>query len=161
MSRILPHPVVSAALFIMWLLMNQTVSPGPALVGAVLALLGGWALALLRPGRPRLGPARAVLRLTGVVLVDIARSNLAVARVILSRQKSHYSSFVHVQLRLRNPQALAILACILTAAPGTAWIEFDPEEGWLLLHVLDLPDQDSWAHIIQNRYEKPLMEIFP
>jgi multicomponent K+:H+ antiporter subunit E len=30
----------------------------------------------------------------------------------------------------------------------------------LLLHVLDLIDQESWVRIIKQRYEQPLMEIF-
>jgi multicomponent K+:H+ antiporter subunit E len=161
MSRFLPHPVISAALLMMWLLLNQTVSPGPVLVGLALALLGGWALAVLRPGRPRLARFGAVLRLTRAVLVDIARSNITVAGLILGRSKTRRSGFLRIQLRLRNPQALAVLACILTAAPGTAWVEFDAEEGWLLLHVLDLIDEESWARMIRDRYEEPLMEIFP
>jgi multicomponent K+:H+ antiporter subunit E len=53
-----------------------------------------------------------------------------------------------------------VLACILTATPGTAWVEFDSKDGWLLLHVLDLIDQETWVDIVKNRYEQPLLEIF-
>lgn len=160
MRWVLPHPYVSGGLFVMWLLLNQTAAPGPALVGAVVALLGGWALALLRPGHPRIRRIGAVLRLAGVVLVDIARSNLAVVGVILGRRKDRRAGFIRIQLSLRNPLALAILACILTATPGTAWVEYDPEDGWLVLHILDLIDEESWVRIVQDRYEQPLMEIF-
>ena len=61
---------------------------------------------------------------------------------------------------MRNESALAALACVLTATPGTAWVEFDTETGILLLHVLDLIDEESWVHIVKDRYEQPLMEIF-
>jgi multicomponent K+:H+ antiporter subunit E len=151
---------MTTALFIMWLLLNQSLSPGPALVGAVLALLGGWALAMLQPRHARLGRAGTVLRLAGMVLIDIGRSNLAVARIILHRRKDRRSGFIRIPLTLRDPGGLAALACILTATPGTAWVEFNPEEGWLLLHVLDLIDEESWVHIVKDRYERPLMEIF-
>lgn len=30
----------------------------------------------------------------------------------------------------------------------------------MLLHVLDLIDEDEWRRIIKERYEKRLMEIF-
>jgi multicomponent K+:H+ antiporter subunit E len=160
MKALLPHPLLSAGLLIMWLLMQQTVKPGPALVGAVVAVLGGWAFALLRPDTVRVRRLGAILRLARHVAVDVIRSNLGVAQVILFRRKDRRSGFVRIQLALRDPQALAVLAIILTATPGTAWLEFDSEEGWLLLHVLDLIDEASWARIVQERYEEPLMEIF-
>ena len=53
MRRMLPYPFVSAALFLLWLLLNESVAPGPMLIGAVLALLGGRAFALLEPGSAR------------------------------------------------------------------------------------------------------------
>lgn len=160
MRALLPHPLLSAGLFVMWLLLQQTVMPGPALVGAVVALLGGWVLALLRPGRMRLARLGTILRLAGHVAVDVLRSNLGVAQVILLRRKDRRAGFVHIQLAMRDPQALAVLAIILTATPGTAWVEFDAKNGWLLLHVLDLIDEASWIRIVRERYEQPLMEIF-
>ncbi|MDB5370588.1 MAG: multisubunit potassium/proton antiporter, PhaE subunit [Roseomonas sp.] len=160
MRRLLPHPIVSAALFVMWLLLNESIAPGPMLVGAVLAVLGGWALALLKPGRTRLRRLGVALRLAGVVVADLVRSNIAVTQVILHRRRDRRAGFLRIHLTLRNPQALAVLACILTATPGTAWVEYDTEDGWLLLHVLDLIDEASWVSIVKDRYERPLMEIF-
>ncbi|MDN3567405.1 Na+/H+ antiporter subunit E [Paeniroseomonas aquatica] len=160
MRVLLPHPLLSAGLLVMWLLMNQTLQPGPALVGALVALLGGWALALLRPGRSRLRRPGTILRLAGQVAVDVVRSNIGVAKVILLRRPDRRSGFIRVRLTLRDPQALAVLAVILTATPGTAWLEFDAGEGWLLLHVLDLIDEADWTRIIRDHYERPLLEIF-
>ena len=37
--RFLPHPVTSGALFVVWLLLNHTLSPGHMVLGAVLAVL--------------------------------------------------------------------------------------------------------------------------
>ncbi|MFT8245051.1 Na+/H+ antiporter subunit E [Roseomonas sp. BN140053] len=159
-TRLLPHPFLSAGLFIMWLLLQRDFTPGPALVGAAVGLVGGWALALLRPGRPRIGRPGTMLRLAGHVALDVLRSNLGVAQVILLRRKDRRSGFIHIQLALREPQALAVLAIILTATPGTAWVEFNAEEGWLLLHILDLVDEAEWVRIVKERYEAPLMEIF-
>ncbi|MBO1074587.1 Na+/H+ antiporter subunit E [Roseomonas marmotae] len=161
MRRLFPHPLISGALFVMWMLLNQTVSPGPALVGIVVAALGGWALDLLQPPPLRIRRPMIALKLLGHVLVDVAQSNLGVARVIFGQRKDRRTGFIRVQLALRDPRPLALLACILTATPGTAWVEFDEEDGWLLLHVLDLVDEATWVSIIRERYEQPLMEIFP
>ncbi|MCO6416897.1 Na+/H+ antiporter subunit E [Siccirubricoccus sp. KC 17139] len=160
MRRLLPHPLVSAALLALWLLLNQTLAPGPALVGIVVALLGGRAYDRLEQGRPRLRRPGIALRLAGLVLVDVARSNLAVARLILNRRQDPPAGFIRIPLALRDPRALAVLAAILTATPGSAWVEFDAEEGWLLLHVLDLGEEGEWVRLVKDRYEQPLLEIF-
>ena len=55
---------------------------------------------------------------------------------------------------------LAILAVIVTATPGSAWIEYNPARGLLLLHVFDLVDEATWVDQVKNRYEHLLMEIF-
>jgi multicomponent K+:H+ antiporter subunit E len=39
-------------------------------------------------------------------------------------------------------------------------VEYDSAEHSVLLHVLDLVDGAEWPRIIQERYERPLMEIF-
>jgi multicomponent K+:H+ antiporter subunit E len=161
MRRLLPHPVVSAGLFVMWLLLAESAAPGPALVGVAVALGCGWAMAALRPGRARLRRPLLVLRLIGTVAADTLRSNIAVARVILHRRADRRSGFIRIRLALRDPQALAVLAVILTATPGTAWVEFDSDDGWLLLHVLDLIDEEEWVRIVKDRYEAPLLQIFP
>ena len=160
MRWLLPHPLISAGLFMSWLLLSESAAPGPALVGLLLALAGGWALALLRPGHVRVRKLGTVLRLAGHVAADVGRSNLGVARVITRQRPERHAGFIRIQLALRDPQALAVLACILTATPGTAWVEYDSKDGWLLLHVLDLIDQETWVDIVKNRYERPLLEIF-
>ncbi|MCQ4161570.1 Na+/H+ antiporter subunit E [Roseomonas sp. GC11] len=160
MRRLLPHPLISAGLFLVWLLASRSAAPGPALVGLVVALLGGQALALLAPGRLRLRRPALALRLAGHVAADILRSNLAVARILLLRRPDRRAGFLHIRLTLRDPQALALLAIILTATPGTAWVDHDAAEGWLLLHVLDLSGGEDWERIIRERYEAPLLEIF-
>lgn len=160
MSRLLPHPFVSAGIFLLWLLLNQTAAPGPALVGIAVALLCGWALSRLGQARPRLRRPGVALRLAWHVLIDIGRSNLAVARIILLPRADRRSGFIRIPLALRDPQALAVLACVLTATPGSTWAEFDEEEGWLLLHVLDVGDEEEWVRVVKERYERPLMEIF-
>jgi multicomponent K+:H+ antiporter subunit E len=104
---------------------------------------------------------RAAFRLAIVVLIEIIRSNNAVARLILSPgTRDRTSGFVRIPLDMRDPYGLAALACIITATPGTIWVEYDSTESTVLIHVLDLIDEDDWAQIIKERYEKRLMEIF-
>jgi multicomponent K+:H+ antiporter subunit E len=160
MTRLLPFPLVSAGLLVLWLLLNQAVSPGHLLLGLLIALGGGWGLAALAPDPVRLRRPGVALVLFGTVVADILRSNIAVAGIILGRRRVS-SGFMNIGLELRNPYGLAALACIVTSTPGTLWVNFDAHSGVLTIHVLDLVDESEWVKTIKHRYERRLLEIFP
>lgn len=160
MKRLVPHPLVSLALLLMWLLLTRF-SLGQLLLGGVISLGAGRAMASVQPEGPRLRKWWRIIPLFFIVGYDIAVSNVHVTRRILFGQRGpeRGSAFLRVPLRLREPAPLAILALILTATPGSVWIDFDPESGELLMHVLDLGEAD-WPTLIRDRYEQPLLEIF-
>ncbi|HEX6979117.1 MAG TPA: Na+/H+ antiporter subunit E [Alphaproteobacteria bacterium] len=161
MKALLPFPLLSAGLLAVWLVLNQTVSPGHVLLGGALALLGGWTMTALEPARSRIRRPRAIGRLFVLVVADVVRSNIAVARIILGAQRrSITSGFLDIPLELRNPYGLVVLACIITATPGTLWVGFDSARGILTLHILDLIDETAWIDTIKGRYERLLLEIF-
>ena len=155
-------PVLTAALFALWLLLNQTLSLGHVLLGLVLSIALAWASGALRPVKPRLRRVDRAIVLLGFVLADIVRSNFRVASIVLglARNRKARSGFVKIPLELADPHALAVLACIVTATPGTVWVEHDLATGTLTLHVLDLQDETEWIDWVKRRYERLLMEIF-
>ena len=161
MIRLLRFPLATGGLLLLWLVLNQSLSLGHVLLGLVVAAVGAWTLGTLQvpPGRVR-RPA-AIGRLAALVLVDIVRSNIAVARIVLGGHRAMTSGFVRIPLELRHPYGLATLACIITATPGTLWVALDEAEGILTIHVLDLIDHDAWIRTIKGRYERSLLEIFP
>lgn len=160
MSRVLPYPVLTASLLVMWLLLTSF-SLGQFLLGGLVALTASRAMTALEPSKPRIRRWRVIPKLAGDVALDILRSNIAVFSIIIQgRRRERVSGFVAIPLDLRDPTGLAVLSCIVTSTPGTAWVEYDPASGILLIHVLDLVDKDAWVSVIKNRYEAPLMEIF-
>ena len=95
------------------------------------------------------------------MFADIVRSNVAVARIVLLRDRpERVSGFVRLPLEMQSRYGLTVLACIITATPGTIWVEFDRRANVLVVHVLDLVDPDAWIRETKHRYERPLMEIF-
>ena len=162
MSRWFAFPLLTVCLVLMWLLLVQSISPGSILMGVLVALVATRLFSVLRPEPPRFRLTLAIPKLAGIVLYDIIRSNIAVARIILSgRTDRGMSGFLRVPLDMRNRHGLALLAVIVTATPGTLWVQFDSARGSLLLHVLDLVDEEQWVRLIRDRYETLLMEIFP
>ncbi|HKQ28064.1 MAG TPA: Na+/H+ antiporter subunit E [Burkholderiales bacterium] len=161
MKRWLPYPFLTAVLLPIWLLLNQTVSLGHVVLGAALALGGGLAFAGLQTPGHRLRRAAAVPGLLWLLVEDIMRSNLAVARIVLHPgTPKRTAGFLSMPLQVRHPGALAVMACIITATPGTSWARYDASRNVLTIHVLDLVDEEAWIRLFKQRYERRLQEIF-
>jgi multicomponent K+:H+ antiporter subunit E len=143
----------------MWLLLNQF-SLGHLVLGSIIALVASRAMAALQPAKPQIRRWDKIPLLVWLVFVDICRSNIAVARIVLSGRQRQNSGFVSIPLDLRDRTGLAVLACIVTSTPGTAWLEYNSTSGNVLIHVLDLVDDQEWIDTIKHRYEHLLMEIF-
>lgn len=155
-----PYPLLSTGLFLMWLLLNQSVAPGSILLGIVVSTGLAWVALKLQPRRSHLGRWWRLPGFGLAVVADIARSNLAVALIILrARRRPSRPGFMTVDLDLEDENALALLACIVTATPGTACLEFDRRSKALLLHVLDIENEELWRRTVKH-YEAELKEIF-
>lgn len=160
MRMILPHPLLSIGLFVASVLLSGSLKPPSLLLGLIMALAAPQVMRALRIEPVRVRSPLAILKLAARVAVDVVRSNIAVAQILLGRRADRVSGFVHVPLDLKHRYGLAVLAIIITSTPGTLWVEYDRARGLLLMHVLDLVDEDTWVATIKDRYERPLMEIF-
>lgn len=160
MRRLLPFPFLALAMLGMWLLLAQSVSPGQILLGSMAAFVATHATQALRPEKATVGSPLAIARLLSVVLADIVRSNLAVAVIVALPRKKRVTGFVTLPLELQSRAGLAVLALIITATPGTVWVDLDRRRKELIVHVLDLVDEERWVSLIKERYEALLIEIF-
>ena len=160
MTRFIPYPVLGIFLFFIWMALGDAITPGRTLLGIVIAIVGTWLMAALRLDEPTMRKPMAAVRLFVAVSIDVIRSNIAVARIIGRPGRPQTSGFLVIPLEMRDPTALAILAGIITATPGTIWVSFDPRVGTLVLHILDLVDEAEWIRVIQGRYERMLMAVF-
>jgi len=160
LKRILPYPLLSLSLLVMWLLLNQSLGLGQILLGAFIAVMAGLVTAALDPPKPKVRSYFAILKLLWVVVIDVLRSNIEVVGVILSGRSRETNRFIEIPLELRDRVGLTILACIITATPGSAWLNYDSFRGVVLIHVLDLQDEAVWIATVKQRYEALLLEIF-
>lgn len=150
------------ALTALWLVLSESLAPGDVLLGAAIALGGVAVYRRLQPDASRLrNRPLAALALLGHVFMDIVRSNIAVARIVLGLAgHKRTAGFISIPMELRHPGGLAVIACIITATPGTSWVKYDRAENVITIHILDLVDEQTWIHQFKQRYERNLLEIF-
>ncbi len=162
-SRLLPTPVLSALLFLAWLMLNESASAGHLLLGLALALVLPWWNIRFRPEPVRMRCWGTLLRLAGRVLRDIVVSNVEVARRVLGPEAALRPVFVWIPLQIHSPHAMVALAGIVTLTPGTLSSEITADRRHLLVHALHCPDDAAVAALVADiraRYEAPLKEIF-
>jgi multicomponent K+:H+ antiporter subunit E len=155
-------PLLTILLVAIWLTISGELTIAQIALGAVVSILLVLAIARLRPVRPRLHRLYLAVPLAVVVLGDILRSNVAVARIVLGlvHGREVHSGFIDIPLDLTDPHGLTILSVIVTATPGTSWAGMSADGRTLMLHVLDLRDENESIRFIKQRYEQPLRRIF-
>ena len=160
LRRVLPHPALSLILLVIWLVLNSSLAPGQVVLGAAL----GVGLPLLSrpywPERPPFHRLPLLWRLVLVVVWDVLRANLAVARLTLTRRSASLQpQFAVVPLEARDPYAVTLLVGIVSITPGTVAVDLDEEHRLMLVHWLHEPDPAAAVARIKSRYEQPLVEV--
>lgn len=161
MSRLFPSPLLSLGLFLLWVLLMQSASPGTLVLGVVLGIFWPAVTSGLRPAQVRVRRPLTLLRLSGQVVLDMLRSNVKVARQILAGPPpGARPGLVVIPLELQDQNGLAVLAMIVTFTPGTAWVQLSADRRELILHVLAIEDEAALVQLIKRRYERRLLEVF-
>lgn len=169
--RWLPTPFRSLFLFLIWLLLNNSVSAGHIVLATFFAIFIPLLSVSLRDPQPLILKPGLALKQLLIVLYDIVVANLQVALLIIGPAKKLRPAFVKVPIDLIHDMPITILASCVSLTPGTVSAEVYPipeslEEGekpkqrYLLIHVLDLKDEEALIKQIKQRYEAPLKEIF-
>ena len=167
----LPTPFMSILLFCVWLLLNNSFSAGHILLATILAILIPLVASPFRAKQPLIIKPGLAFRHLMLVLYDIVTANAQVAVLILGPNKKLTPGFVKVPLDLKHSMPITILASTVSLTPGTVsaevypWAESvvegeQPQQQFLLIHVLNLKDEQALIDTIKQRYEAPLKEIF-
>ena len=162
MSRLVPYPLLTAGLILMWLLLNRF-SLGHLLLGTAVAIVAGKSMSALQPAKPRIrrwdliprlfaggGPRHRALeprrgdadpdrRAARAAAVGLRRDPARAARPDGARHpRLHHHR--HAGHRLDASTT--------------------PARDAVLLHVFDLVEEDGLDPLIKGRYESLLLEIF-
>lgn len=136
------------ALTLVWCGLWGSISSANVLTGAAIAV----AINASGVGTPGTGGIRPwpLLRLVGVVAVDLVKSTVNVAAEIITPIDSTDESIVAVEVSVPTKDHLLLLVIAVTLTPGTAVVDADPETGTMYLHLLhDKRRDETVAHVHQ------------
>jgi multicomponent K+:H+ antiporter subunit E len=158
---LLPHPLLTLILAIVWTLLQNEISAGMVVFGVILGIIIPWITSIWWPDRPdgiRLGK---MISYSLIVLWDILVANVQVAWIVLTVPNAKLKpAWIAIPLELKQPEAITVLAGTITLTPGTVSADLSDEGHSLLVHVLHTDDPDGVRDDIKSRYERRLLEIF-
>jgi multicomponent K+:H+ antiporter subunit E len=160
-ARLVPHPLLTVTVVIVWLMLLNAVSVGGLLVGIFLGITVPQLTRHFWQQRPRVRHPLKIAEYALVVLWDIVVANLNVAYLVVfktSRQLRPH--FITIPLDIYSPEAITALAGTITMTPGTVTADLSADGRALLVHCLDTDDPDGEVANIKRRYEARLKEIF-
>jgi multicomponent K+:H+ antiporter subunit E len=161
LRKILPHPLLTLLLIVVWQMLVNKVTVGNLVLGAILGIIIPLVTAPYWPNRPKLRSVPRIVEYIVIVLWDICVANVQVAWVILFKSNANtHPAWISIPLDLRTPEAITVLAGTITMTPGTVSSDLAADGRSLLVHCLDAPDPDAVRDDIKARYEARLKEIF-
>lgn len=159
--RLFPHPLLSALLVVVWMMLVNRFAWGSLVFAAMLGIIIPLLVAAYWPGRVRRIRLGRVPAYVALVIWDIIRANIAVARIILFMPNSQLRpAWVVVPLDLTAPEAITVLASTVTLTPGTVSCDLSEDGRALLVHCLHAPEPEAVIDEIKTRYEARVKELF-
>jgi len=159
--RLLPHPVLSVLLLVVWMLLVNDLSFGTLFLALVFAVLIPLITSRYWPDRPRIRIGPDLVVYLAVVLFDILVANFQVAWIILTRRNRDLRSrWLVVPVELCSAEALTVLAGTISLTPGTVSSDVSADGRALLVHALDVADPEAEVARIKQRYEARLLKVF-
>jgi len=151
------------SMMLVWVLLNASLSWEVCLVGALVATL----LVLVFPTHgflfagTRFSPETPAIVLKYLSLFgrELVKSNLDVARRVISPQLRINPGIVEVKTKLKHPTYRLILANSITLTPGTLTVEMIDDS--LFIHWIDVTGKDveSATREISSKFESYLMQL--
>jgi multicomponent K+:H+ antiporter subunit E len=162
LARLIPHPLLSLTLILVWLGLVNTVTLGNVILGAAFGLAIPMLTAAYWPNRPVIARPLKIAEYVAIVLWDIVVANVQVALVIVFRREPDIRSrWIAIPLELTSAEAITVLAGTITMTPGTVSATLSADGRAILVHCLHTDDPDAVRDEIKSRYERRLKEIFP
>ncbi|MEM0921514.1 MAG: Na+/H+ antiporter subunit E [Pseudomonadota bacterium] len=161
LARLIPHPLLSVTLVLVWLALVNTFTLGNLILGVAFGIIIPMMTAAYWPDRPTIGKPLKIAEYLAIVLWDIVVANVQVAMIILFKREADIRShWIPVPLELTSAEAITVLAGTITMTPGTVSATLSADGGCILVHCLHSDDPDAVRDEIKARYEARLKEIF-
>ena len=101
----------------------------------------------------------AALSLAGTFAVDLVSASLAVARIVLTRDRQNRPAIVAVPVDARTEWGVALFAYLVSLTPGSTCLHVADDRRTLYVHFLHAPDPEARAAGVKALYERRILQL--
>lgn len=92
---------------------------------------------------------------------DVAAGTWEVALVVVGARPLRQPGIVAIPVGDRTPTGVTATALAMTLSPGEVFVDYDPERGVMLFHVLDASDPEELRRRHEDFYRRYQRGVFP
>lgn len=100
------------------------------------------------------------LKFLSVLLIEIIKANIVVAKIVLSPKLNIKPGIVAVPIRTETDTGITAIANTITLTPGTLTIDVSDDRKVLYVHAIDASDPQDVRESIREDLEKYVLEAF-
>ncbi|TDO95914.1 Na+/H+ antiporter subunit E [Marinomonas balearica] len=157
--RLLPMPMHSLLLFVVWLMLNNSASVGHIVLALFFAITIPLLTSGMRDEKQKIKRPFLAVRYFFMVLGDIITANFEVAWLVVGPLKKLQPGFIAIPIDIESDLGITILASTVSLTPGTVSAEISEDKQWLYIHALHLTNEKELVDTVKTRYENPIKEI--
>ncbi len=97
----------------------------------------------------------------GFGFIEIVKSNISVARTVLSPRMNLRPGIVAIPLDLKSDEGITTLANLITLTPGTVSLDVSSDRKTLYIHAFEVRDPEELRRATKEAYERRVLELLP
>lgn len=158
--------IYSIALGLIWCFVHGTINATNFLVGLVLGPFVIYPFRELYDFTRKKSYANTIekiphqLKFLAVLLIEIIKANIIVAKIVLSPKMDIKPGIVAVPIRTETDTGITAIANTITLTPGTLTIDVSDDRKVLYVHAIDASDPQGVRQSIRDDLEKYVLEAF-
>ena len=158
MKRWLRHPLYTAVLAIIWMVLQERLTLGDFLVGYLVGGIVVWVCRDFWTVRVTIRRPAVFVALILDFLREVVKANLQVAWIVIRPRPDVRPAFIAIPLDLTDDFAITALANMITLTPGTLSVDLADDRSALWVHCLSTDDVDAVREQIKRQFEQPLQK---
>jgi multicomponent Na+:H+ antiporter subunit E len=151
--------IVNIVIALIWMFLTESYSSTSFFIGFLLGIGLLFLLNRFIPDAFYLEYVWAIVKLIILFIKELILSNLSVLKLVYKPKLDIKPGIIALPTDLNRNWEITILANLITLTPGTLSIDISPDNRYIYIHVMDMPDVDETIMQIKNTFEKAIMEV--
>ncbi|GGN56099.1 Na+/H+ antiporter subunit E [Oceanobacillus indicireducens] len=146
---------------VLWMFLQSSFTPATFVFGYLIGILILYLMRKFLIVKFDLRKVRiwALVKLFFLFVVELAKANIDMVKVVLNPRMDHQPGIVAVRTKLNTEVEITLLAALISLTPGTVSMDFSPDNKTIYIHAIDVPDKEEMRKDIHNSFERAILEV--